>query len=111
MTRRDRLTALDVRSASLLWIRAVNDAQRPPEAVSILLRSPPADGGGHHGLRQMGTGGGNTDSSGLWGFLSPLDRWSRHTIELGHYPSRCTKRHISKENAARQALFPLAKMK
>jgi len=29
----------------------------------------------------------------------------------GHYPSRCIKRHISKQNAARQAIFPLAKMK
>ena len=29
----------------------------------------------------------------------------------GHYPRRGTKRHVSKENAARQAVFPLAKMK
>src|SRR2546430_17535340 len=40
-----------------------------------------------------------------------LDGGWPHNYKLGHYPRRGTKRHVSKTNAARQAIFPLAKMK
>ena len=36
---------------------------------------------------------------------------NRRPYRDGHFPSSGTKRHVCKENAARQAIFPLAKMK